>query len=89
MGMALALHVVARSLPSGSMTEVHVVAHRDPRAALVFVNTGLDQTAAMPALHLGLERLRLKAKPRSNRFRSDDNRTVGDGVVPGANKVIA
>ena len=66
-----------------------MVAHRDPRAALVFVNTGLDQTADLPALHLGLERLRLKAKPRSNRFRSDDNRTVGDGVAPGANKVIA
>ena len=30
------------------------------------------------ALHLGLECLQLKAKPASNGFRRDDNRTVGD-----------
>src|SRR5215467_3046899 len=55
-----------------------VVAHRHPRAALVFVNTSLDQTADLTALHLCLERLRLKAKPGSNGFRSDDNRTICD-----------
>ena len=59
-----------------------VVAHRDPRAALVFVTIGLDETADLPALQLSLERLRPKAKSRSNRFRSDDNRTVGDGDRP-------
>jgi hypothetical protein len=49
-----------------------VVAHRHPRAALVLVNTGLDQTADLTAVHLCLECLRLKAKPGSNGFRSDD-----------------
>ena len=36
-----------------------VVAHRHPRAALVFANSSLDQTADLPALHLGLQCLRL------------------------------
>jgi hypothetical protein len=55
-----------------------MVAHRDPRASLVFVNTSLDQTADLPALHLGLKCRRVKAKPGSNGFRSDENRTVCD-----------
>src|SRR6516165_120547 len=36
-----------------------VVAHRDPRTAFVFVNTSLEQTGDLPALHLCLEYLRL------------------------------
>src|SRR5215472_15265100 len=55
------------------------VAHRHSRAALVLINTSLDQTADLTAVHLCLECLRVKAKPGSNGFRSDDNRTVCDG----------
>src|SRR5262245_33165407 len=55
---------------------------RDLKMTLGGVNTSLGQTADLPALHLGLERLRLKAEPRSNSFRSDDNRTVCDGDRP-------
>src|SRR5262249_47022937 len=56
-----------------------LVAHRHPRAALVLINTSFDQTADLTAVHLCLECLRVKAKPGSNSFRSDDNRTVRDG----------
>src|SRR5215467_13806482 len=56
-----------------------LVAHRHPRAALVLINTSLDQTANPTAVHLCLECLRVKAKPGSNSFRSDDNRTIRDG----------
>jgi len=42
------------------------------------------------AFHLGLECLQLKAKPASNGFRRDDNRTVAViETAPAANTVIA